>query len=76
MIVKYNGALGEHTVGLVVDRLGEIMKVPKRFIKPLEKHLIGGGTLAESIVQPPENSESKSLLTLLNIAKIDELNGD
>ncbi len=74
VIVKYAGALGEHTIGLVVDKLGEIMKVPVKYIKPLEKHLIGGGMLGESIVQPPENTDSKSLLTLLNIAKIDELN--
>ena len=73
IIVKYTGALGEHTIGIVVDKLGEIMKVPNRYIKPLEKHLIGGGMLAESVVQPPSNAESKSLLTLLNIAKIDEL---
>jgi chemotaxis signal transduction protein/predicted RNA binding protein with dsRBD fold (UPF0201 family) len=74
VLVKYKGSMGDHTIGIVVDKLGEIMKVPTNSIKAFEKHLIGGGMLGESIVQPPEESTSKNLLTLLNISKIGELN--
>ncbi len=75
VLVKYGGSVGDHTMGIIVDKLGEIMKVPKSYIKPFEKHLIGGGMLGESIVQPPVGTKSQSLLTLLNISKIGELNG-
>jgi chemotaxis signal transduction protein len=74
VLVKYKGSMGDHTIGILVDKLGEIMKVPKNNIKAFEKHLIGGGMLGESIVQPPEGSTSQNLLTLLNISKIGELN--
>ena len=74
VIVKYKGSVGDHTIGILVDYLGEIMKIPKHYIRPFEKHLIGGGMLGESIVQPPEDVKSKQLLTLLNISKIGELN--
>lgn len=73
VIVKYDENNNEHYVGLIVDKLGEMLKVPKSRIKPFEKHLIGGGMLGESIVQPPESSNVSSLLTLLNISKLDEL---
>ncbi|HFU76523.1 MAG TPA: hypothetical protein ENK66_09800 [Arcobacter sp.] len=74
ILVQYKGSVGHHTIGIVVDRLGEIMKVPKNKIKEFEQHLIGGGMLGESIVQPPEDIKNKNLLTLLNISKIAELN--
>lgn len=70
VIVEYEGSVANHTIGILVDKLGEIIKVPKSSIKPFEKHLIGGGMLGESIVQPPEGTKSQTLLTLLNIAKI------
>lgn len=73
ILVEYAGSVGHHTVGILVDKLGEIIKVPKSYIKPFEKHLIGGGMLGESIVQPPEGTKTQSLLTLLNIAKIADL---
>ena len=74
IIVTYEGAVAQHTIGIVVDKLGEIMRVPKSHIKPFDKHLIGGGMLGESIVKPPEDNTSKNLLTLLNISKIGSLN--
>lgn len=76
VIINYKGASQTHTIGILVDSLGEILKVPKEYIKPFEQHLIGGGTLVESIIQPPENSNTQSLLTLLNISKLNELKGN
>lgn len=73
VLVAYAGSIGNHTVGILVDKLGEIIKIPKSYIQPFEKHLIGGGMLGESIVQPPEGTKAQSLLTLLNIAKIADL---
>ena len=74
IIVTYDGANDErHTVGILIDKLGEIIKVPKKNIKAFEEHLITGGVLGESIVQPPENSKYTNLLTLLNLSKISTL---
>jgi chemotaxis signal transduction protein/predicted nucleic-acid-binding Zn-ribbon protein len=73
VIVNYDGALEKHTIGIVVDRLGEILKVPKQYIKPFDEHLISGGMLAQSIVQPPHDKKCKNLLTILNISKIGNL---
>jgi len=74
VLVRYKGSVGEHTVGIAVNKLGEIMKVPKENIVQFDQHLIGGGMLGESIVQPPKDVTAKSLLTLLNISKIGEIN--
>lgn len=71
IIIKYDNK-DSHVIGVVIDKLGEIIKVPSNS-KPFEKHLIGGGMLVESIVQPPESSNVSNLLTLLNISKLDEL---
>ncbi len=73
IIVSYQGAIEKHTIGIVVDKLGEILKVPTRYIKPFEEHLISGGMLAQSIVQPPQDKTCKNLLTILNISKIGQL---
>ena len=73
IIVTYQGAIEKHTIGIVVDKLGEILKIPTRCIKPFEEHLISGGMLAESIVQPPQDKTCKNLLTILNISKIGQL---
>jgi chemotaxis signal transduction protein len=73
IIVQYEGSDGKHMVGLVANRLGEIMKVPKQYIKPFDNHLISGGMISESIVQPPKDSSNKSLLTMINIAKIEQM---
>ena len=75
IIVKYEDS-SEHTIGIAVDKLGEIIRIPSRCIKPFEEHLIGSGMLAQSIVQPPEGTRSKQLLTLLNISKISDLKED
>jgi len=75
VIINYEGASQTHTIGILVDSLGEILKIPKEFIKPFEEHLIGGGTLVESIIQPPKDSNTQSLLTLLNISKLNKLKG-
>jgi chemotaxis signal transduction protein len=76
IILKYNSASNKHLIGIVVNRLGEIMKVPSSHIVPFEKHLIGGGTLGESILRPPEGEKGDNLLTVIDIAKINELKGD
>jgi chemotaxis signal transduction protein len=73
VILHYDGSDGRHTVGIVVDRLGEIMKIPTQYIKPFESHLISGGMIGESIVQPPKDVHAKTLLTLLNISKLKEI---
>lgn len=73
VLVSYQGSSHKHTIGIVVDRLGEILKVPTNCIKPFEEHLICGGMLAQSIVQPPQDSNSKNLLTILDISKIGAL---
>ncbi len=73
IIVNYEGSDGKHTIGIVVDRLGEIMRVPTQYIKPFENHLISGGMIGESIVQPPKDVHAKTLLTLLNISKLQEI---
>ena len=72
VIITYEDS-GNHAIGVAVDKLGEIIRIPKQYIKPFEEHLIGNGMLAKSIVQPPENNNSSQLLTLLNISKISEL---
>jgi chemotaxis signal transduction protein len=73
IIVSYQGSIEKHTIGIVVDKLGEILKIPTRHIKPFEEHLISGGMLAQSIVQPPQDKTCKNLLTILNISKIGQL---
>ncbi len=73
IIVNYEGSDGKHTIGVVVDRLGEIMKIPTQYIKPFENHLISGGMIGESIVQPPKDVHGHKLLTLLNISKLQEI---
>jgi len=73
IIMKYEDSEKGHTIGVVCDSLGEILKVPKDKIKPFEKHLIGGGMLGESIVQPPLGHDAAGLLTLLDITKLTTL---
>jgi chemotaxis signal transduction protein len=75
IIIKYDDS-SNHTIGIAVDKLGEIIQIPTQYIKPFEEHLIGSGMLAQSIVQPPKGTRSKQLLTLLNISKISELKED
>lgn len=70
VLVSYNGSGIEHRLGLTVSKLGEIIKVPKKNIRNIETHFIDGGVIGESIVVPPENIQSKNLLTLINISKI------
>ena len=74
IIMNYDDdSSNRHTIGIVSDKLGDILKVPKSKIKPFEKHLIGGGILGESIVQPPVGNINVELLTLLDISKISSL---
>ncbi len=73
IIIKYNQNSSDHVIGIVVDKLGEFLKVPNNRIKPFEKFILGGGLLGESIIQPPENSNISTLLTLLNISKLEEI---
>jgi chemotaxis signal transduction protein len=75
IILRY-GSNTKHLIGIVVNRLGEIMRVPAKSIVPFEKHLISGGTLGESILRPPEGEKSDNLLTIIDIAKINELKND
>ena len=73
VIIKYNQNNNDHVIGIVVDKLGEFLRVPESRIKPFENFLLGGGMLGESIVQPPENSGVSTLLTILNISKLEEI---
>lgn len=73
IIIKYSQNNSEHVIGIVVDKLGEFLKVPNNRIKPFEKFILGGGMLGESIIQPPENSNVSTLLTLLNISKLEDI---
>lgn len=73
IIIKYEQNNSDHVIGIVVDKLGEFLKVPEYRIKPFENFVIMGGMLAESIVQPPESSSVSTLLTLLNISKLQEI---
>jgi chemotaxis signal transduction protein len=76
ILVSYNQGSTKHTIGIVVDKLGEILRVPSYNIKKLDQHLIGGGMLGESIVKPPLGDNSKGLLTILNISKIGKLDAE
>ena len=76
VIVNYEGSEKIHTIGILVHKLGEILHVPNQQIKSFEEHLIGGGTLIESIIQPPKGVSSDTLLTLLNISKLNNLKED
>lgn len=73
ILVQYEGASGEHKLGLTVSKLAEIIKVPKRSIKNIDTHFIDGGMIGESVIVPPDNVNSSNLLTLINISKIGEL---
>lgn len=70
VIVRYKGGHQEHTIGIVVDSLGDIMSVPTNKISVLASFLIGGGALIQSVVVPPVNNCQDNLLTVLNIEKI------
>lgn len=73
LIVNYKGGSKNHYIGILVDKLNDIVNSKKDKIKPIENHLISGGSLIESIVVP-ENRKSTDILTLLNIEKLgDEL---
>jgi chemotaxis signal transduction protein len=73
VIVNYETSSAKHKIGIVVDKLGEIMKIPKRSIKPFEAHLVGGGLLGDGIVQPPKGADFESLLTILDLSKLEPL---
>jgi len=74
IIIKYKDSVDQyHTIGILAERLGEIIKIPTSNIKELESHLIGGGMLAQSIVQPPKDTNTTNLLTILDISKISNL---
>jgi chemotaxis signal transduction protein len=76
ILVSYNSGNTKHMIGIVVDKLGEILRVPSYQIKKLDQHLIGGGMLGESIVKPPLGDSSQGLLTILNISKIGTLDSE
>jgi len=70
IIVNYDGAGQNHYIGLLVDSLSDIVDVKTNKIKPIESHLIAGGSLIESIVATEDLATNSNLLTLLNITKL------
>lgn len=54
----------------MVDSLSDIVDVKTNKIKPIESHLIAGGSLIESIVATEDLATNSNLLTLLNITKL------
>ncbi|MDY0320754.1 MAG: cache domain-containing protein [Arcobacteraceae bacterium] len=73
IIIRYKNSSHDHTIGLLADKLGEIVSVPKSKISKLDDHLIGAGMLSQSIVIPPKEIKEEQLLTILNIEKISKL---
>lgn len=73
IIIRYKNSSHDHTIGLLADKLGEIVSVPKSKISKLDDHLIGAGMLSQSIVIPPKDIKEEQLLTILNIEKISKL---
>ncbi len=73
IIIRYKNSSYDHTIGILADKLGEIVSVPKNKISKLDDHLIGAGMLSQSIVIPPKDVKEEQLLTILNIEKISKL---
>ncbi|MGE4457174.1 MAG: chemotaxis protein CheW [Arcobacteraceae bacterium] len=73
IIIRYKNSSHDHTIGLLADKLGEIVSVPKSKISKLDDHLIGAGMLSQSIVIPPKDIKEEQLLTILNIEKISKI---
>ncbi|MCK9338077.1 MAG: chemotaxis protein CheW [Arcobacteraceae bacterium] len=73
IIIRYKNSSHDHTIGILADKLGEIVSVPKSKISKLDDHLIGAGMLSQSIVIPPKDIKEEQLLTVLNIEKISKL---
>ncbi|QOG11253.1 chemotaxis protein CheW [Arcobacter sp. FWKO B] len=73
IIIRYKNSSYDHTIGILADKLGEIISVPKSKISKLDDHLIGAGMLSQSIVIPPKDIKEEQLLTILNIEKISKL---
>ena len=62
---------GEGYIGILVNSLSEIPEVHESSIKPLQEYIIGNGTLVQSVVFPKE-SDSKDVLSILSVEKINE----
>ena len=74
IIINYKGAQADHAIGIIANKLGEIIKVPVSHISPFNEQLIGGGMLSQSIIRPPKDTKNTDLITLLDIKKLFELN--
>jgi chemotaxis signal transduction protein len=73
IMMRYSGAGENHYIGILVDKLENVIDIETNRIKKIESHFISGGALIESIVSLDKNNhdnQDTKLLTILNISKI------
>jgi chemotaxis signal transduction protein len=59
-------------IGILVNSLGDIPEIHRDRIRPLDKYVVGDGTLVESMVFPIEGETSKKVLSILSVKKISD----
>jgi len=57
-------------IGILVNALSDISSVHEDRIRPLQEYIIGNGTLVKSVVFPEKNENSKEVLSILSVEKI------
>ncbi|MFT7003318.1 MAG: chemotaxis signal transduction protein [Sulfurimonas sp.] len=70
IVVKFGSENGY--IGILVNSLNDIPEVHKDNIRPLEKYIIGNGTLVKSVVFPKKEAYNDKILSILSIEKINE----
>uniref|UniRef100_UPI0040473538 chemotaxis protein CheW n=1 Tax=Aliarcobacter sp. TaxID=2321116 RepID=UPI0040473538 len=71
ILVEYDKDNIEHCVGIMVSSLETVCVVEEKSIQHIQNHLLGAGTLVESLVEV-NDYESSKIAMLLDIKKIDE----
>ena len=71
ILLEYDKENVQHCIGIMVSTLESISVVKKNSIQHIQNHIIGGGTLIESLVDITESTQS-TVAMILNIKKIDD----
>jgi chemotaxis signal transduction protein len=71
ILVEYDKDNIEHCIGIMVSSLETVSVVEEKTIQHIQSHLLGAGTLVESLVEV-NDYESSKIAMLLDIKKIDK----
>jgi chemotaxis signal transduction protein len=70
IIIRFGA--GDSLIGILVNSLGDIPEVQMNRVRPLDRYVVGDGTLIESMVFPMDGDVSNKVLSILSVEKISD----